>query len=241
MASPPAEWQTATQKCPKCGEKISYEFSTDELRTSVQVPLSSVNIHGDPQHGLVVYVDRNAKIRGTQVVERYQVDNLAIEETFNKFLDQVDWESTDKGVGGLSFVKLVFQTMEYSLKASQLKAAPIVRGVGRQLGLGLAKIFKEGSLRKTLKRIRKFWDKHDLGTVEVVKNEFPLQIRVHDCFECADVPEIGRCFCSFDEGVLEGIISRATNTDVFTKEIHCPAQGDPYCEFVIEALDATPE
>jgi len=41
-------------------------------------------------------------------------------------------------------------------------------------------------------------------------------------------------FCSFEAGMLAGIVERMTNTHCFAQELNCSVQtGDDFCEFMI--------
>jgi hypothetical protein len=69
-----------------------------------------------------------------------------------------------------------------------------------------------------------------------VENLQPLTIRIYDCFECVNIPVIGRSACSFDSGILDAIFSAHFKQDMESNEIKCYAKGDEYCSFVITRL-----
>ena len=56
-----------------------------------------------------------------------------------------------------------------------------------------------------MEKIAHFWKKNKLGNIKVEKIE-PLTLRAYDCFECEDLPKIGKSACAFDSGILRSII-----------------------------------
>jgi len=58
---------------------------------------------------------------------------------------------------------------------------------------------------------------------------------VYDCFECGDLPQLGRPACAFDSGVLKAVFSRFFESDQQVTETACYAMGDDHCRFLIES------
>ena len=81
---------------------------------------------------------------------------------------------------------------------------------------------------RLLGNIATFWETHKLGRVKVESLE-PLTIVVYECFECGDLPYLGRPACSFDAGILEAIFSAHFKGEYTANETHCNAMGDDYC------------
>jgi hypothetical protein len=46
------------------------------------------------------------------------------------------------------------------------------------------------------------------------------------------MPVLGHPICSFDEGMLEGILHKITGEGPSIKEIECYATGDNHCLFI---------
>jgi hypothetical protein len=61
----------------------------------------------------------------------------------------------------------------------------------------------------------------------------PLVLTVTDCFECADLPAIGRPACAFESGILAAVFSGYFGGEPDIRETACYAMGDWCCRFVI--------
>jgi hypothetical protein len=88
-------------------------------------------------------------------------------------------------------------------------------------------------LNNLLKGLAAFWKAQRLGRMEVKSLE-PLIIHIYDCFECQDLPFLGRPACAFDSGILKAIFSKHYSSPMSVKETNCYAMGNGYCRFVIE-------
>ena len=58
-----------------------------------------------------------------------------------------------------------------------------------------------------------------------------MEIRVYECIECADLPNIGKPLCFFEAGVLTGIFKELTKKDVIAEELRCWTSGYSFCQF----------
>jgi len=83
-----------------------------------------------------------------------------------------------------------------------------------------------------LKTYPSFGKKINLDVLKIDNLE-PLTIRAYDCFECEDLPKIGRSACAFDSGILEAHFSAHFSEDVSVEEVKCFAKGDDFCCFII--------
>ncbi|MHA1820480.1 MAG: V4R domain-containing protein [Promethearchaeota archaeon] len=120
-------------------------------------------------------------------------------------------------------------TLEY------LEADKIIRHSGEYLGKAYADMFKADTLEGTLKKLKKFWAQNGMGTIKDVKIDKNLTtFKVYDCFECWNMPNIGKCVCKFDEGFIEKSLSQSLEREFDVKEVKCIANGDDYCEFEIK-------
>ncbi|HML05115.1 MAG TPA: V4R domain-containing protein, partial [Methanobacterium sp.] len=101
------------------------------------------------------------------------------------------------------------------------------------IGETLYEDLKEEELEKLVENIAELWETNKLGRIEV-RSVDPLVINAYDCFECEDLPKIGRSACAFDSGILEAIFSEYFGKKVGVDEVKCYAKGDEYCCFVIK-------
>jgi predicted hydrocarbon binding protein len=223
----------ATTNCDFCGKKVTISVPSKDLLEATRIPMSFLDVHGKPSHALLVYLDRAGKIRGQEYVEKLALDADLVNSIFSSL---VPAGGTDPSKQSISIIRLVFQATEYLFKALSLESGDLLRKLGVELGHFIHKQFPRNSVGEGLLFLQQYWTENALGRMEVTRPTFPLSFRVFDCFECSNVPNIGRCFCSFDEGIIEGYFSDVTAQDVHAKEEKCPAKGDPYCEFVVDML-----
>ncbi|MFX1519570.1 MAG: V4R domain-containing protein [Promethearchaeota archaeon] len=53
----------------------------------------------------------------------------------------------------------------------------------------------------------------------------------------AGLPNLGKSACSFETGLISGVIERLKDRRCLVREIRCHGKGDSECEFYIEVLD----
>ena len=58
-----------------------------------------------------------------------------------------------------------------------------------------------------------------------MENVEPLAIRIYECFECQDLPLLGRPACAFDSGILTTVFSRHFGKSTNVVETHCYWMG----------------
>ncbi len=61
--------------CRLCGQEVRIRILANDLKTAKRIPLSVLDIHGNPSHGLLTYLDREGQIRGQELVEKVQMNN----------------------------------------------------------------------------------------------------------------------------------------------------------------------
>ncbi len=137
------------------------------------------------------------------------------------------------------FFRLMFRTIRVSLLKEGINIDPLLHQAGIKVGEAVYKDLESSDIDKFIKNIAEFWEGNKLGRVKV-KSLDPLVINAYDCFECEDIPKIGRSACAFDSGILEAIFSRYFGRDVNADEVKCYAKGDEYCCFVIKEKESIP-
>ncbi|MGZ7208336.1 MAG: V4R domain-containing protein [Methanobacterium sp.] len=131
------------------------------------------------------------------------------------------------------FYRLLFRTIRVELLKEGINIDPLLHDAGINIGGKLYEDLKAEDLDKFVENIAEFWKSNKLGRIEV-KSLKPLVINAYDCFECEDLPKIGRSACAFDSGVLEAIFSRYFGYEMGAEEVKCYAKGDEYCCFIIK-------
>ena len=130
------------------------------------------------------------------------------------------------------FFKFILRTIRVSLMEEGVNIDPILHNAGVKIGETFYGELKSNQTEILIKNIMTFWGKHGLGRMELEKIE-PTTIRIYDCFECEDLPKIGRSACVFDSGILEAVFSKHYQKEVGVEEIKCYANDDDYCCFTI--------
>ncbi|MCE5213339.1 MAG: ArsR family transcriptional regulator [Methanobacterium sp.] len=130
------------------------------------------------------------------------------------------------------FFKFILRTIRVSLMEEGVNIDPILHNAGIKIGETFYDELKSSQTDVLIKNITSFWQKHGLGRIELQKME-PTTIRIYDCFECEDLPKIGRPACVFDSGILEAVFSKHFNREISVEEIKCYTMDDEYCSFLI--------
>lgn len=131
------------------------------------------------------------------------------------------------------FFRLMFKTIKVGLISQGINIDPILHEAGINVGNVLYEKVYDHDMDKFLQNIAHFWETHYLGTIEV-KNLEPLIINVSECYECKNLPYLGKPACAFDAGILKSLFSTYYNDERKVNETKCYAMGDNYCCFVIE-------
>ncbi len=153
---------------------------------------------------------------------------LELENDMDEYLYYQITNSNDP----FKFFRFIFRTIRVSLMREGVNIDPILHNAGFKVGETFYNELKNPKTNELAKNVATFWETHKLGRIEV-ENMMPLTIRAYDCFECEDLPKIGRSACAFDSGILEAIFSSHFESEVDVEEIKCYAKGDNYCCFII--------
>lgn len=130
------------------------------------------------------------------------------------------------------FYRLMFRTIRVSLLREGINIDPMLEEAGFRVGEALFPAIAGPDFATTLEKLARFWKEHNLGTIEVESLD-PVILKNYDCFECGDLPQLGRPACAFDAGILRAVFSRLLGTGQIVTETACYAMGDDHCRFVI--------
>jgi predicted hydrocarbon binding protein len=130
----------------------------------------------------------------------------------------------------------MFRTIRVALINEGIDIDPILHKAGMQVGEVLYGQVADPDVKKLLNNMAKFWEQHKLGRLKV-KGLDPIVIVAYDCFECQDLPFLGRPACAFDSGILEAVFSAYYKDERMATETNCYAMGDSFCRFVIKKND----
>ena len=130
------------------------------------------------------------------------------------------------------FFRLMFKTIRVGLISQGVNIDPILHEAGINVGNALYERVYDFDMNKFLQNIAQFWETHYLGGVEVQSLD-PLIINVSECYECRNLPYLGKPACAFDAGILKALFSNYFKDKRKVEETKCYAMGDKYCCFVI--------
>jgi predicted hydrocarbon binding protein len=136
----------------------------------------------------------------------------------------------------MEFFRTLCHTIRYGLEAYGMNPKPVFKKIGNDIGQKMGRFFVAGSIEELLAELAEFWQLHGLGEIEI-RNPDPLTLIVHDCFDCSDMPDVGRTLCALDEGIFEGIFEASLKLPVTAKEVECYGTGHNHCKFDIRILD----
>lgn len=134
------------------------------------------------------------------------------------------------------FYKNMLMAIRISLMEEGINIDPILHNAGLKVGKKFTEHFENPTTEKLIENLAEFWKKNELGHMEA-QSLNPLVINVTDCFECKDLPIIGKSACAFDSGVLEAIFSHHFKKAIIANEVKCYARGDDYCCFEIYPIN----
>jgi hypothetical protein len=94
-ATPAAPVQTLRlqSRCAICGQSFTVKVASDELAAATRYPFTHLILHGNPIHGLVVYVDKQGAVRGAESSKSIQIDRTSA--TFQELVKW--WTMTTEG------------------------------------------------------------------------------------------------------------------------------------------------
>ena len=134
-----------------------------------------------------------------------------------------------------TFLRLMFRTFRVSLLNEGIEIDPVLHDAGMKVGEVLYRKVADPDIGGLLDNLSAFWKAQSLGKMEIESVE-PLAIRIYDCFECQDLPILGRPACAFDSGILTTIFSKHFDKGMNAIETNCYAMGDDHCRFEVKQI-----
>ncbi len=202
---------------------------TERAKSTVSVHLRELVADGvlgsrnDPDDGRRKYFHIEAEYLGRlSDAERLEAD-------LGRLLTDYDPADPDSAV----FYRAVLRSVRVALLGGGINIDPILHAAGRGLGRGIARTFADLTIEELLEALTGFWSRHALGRLKVAATA-PLELVVYDCFECMDLPYLGRPACAFESGLLTAVFEGHYGSAALIEETACYAMGSGYCRFVIE-------
>jgi len=137
-----------------------------------------------------------------------------------------------------SLYRLIYRTFRVSLLTEGISINPLLRETGDTVGRAVYPAVGADTLPSFADNLSAFFERHHLGRIDEVALD-PITFSVYDCFECVELPILGKPACSFEKGFISALFSFQLRQPVDAVELECYAAGDPRCRF--EIRDAGPE
>jgi predicted hydrocarbon binding protein len=125
------------------------------------------------------------------------------------------------------------QTLSFLLFPELLTIAyEVARAIGETI---CAEQIKGMALPEIMKSNLPIAERHKYAYEELVEaDERHAVYRHYECADCYGIPNIGMKICAYEAGTAAGMFSAALGRPVTVTETKCCANGDPYCEFLVE-------
>ncbi len=119
------------------------------------------------------------------------------------------------------------------MEAIGLNMDPVLKDIGKQIGEGIAQRMKSTEVKSLLDEVKEFFDKHELGQVNVF-SLMPLTLIIKDDYDMSDVPDVGKTLCTLNEGIIEAIFDKKTGVPLRVTQTECFGTQHNFCKFVLE-------
>lgn len=207
----------------KTGSEIREEL--DRAKSTISVHLSDLEELGLIEESPCP-TDNRKKIFSLRA-NRFGKSQVPSKEPYEEIL-----KNLRKSAGqSYKFLRSLFHLIRYGFESMGMDMRPALRVMGRDAGKSIAQDLESESMRDLLMEIQTFLKDNELGELLI---EDKKELKIINCFDCAELPNIGSTVCTFYEGLFEGMIIEKTDLNITVREVECFAEGKNYCRFNIE-------
>ncbi len=221
------------------------EMTVTELASRLQITKATVSHHIKKLYNAgIVKVVRIEPTRG--IPKKYfalsteflpENTHNIYPEVMNKLEDEFEdliKNKKKRNIGdevNISFLKLY----KSALLSTGFEMDRVLKDQGYELGNNVFSTAVTGkNIEEVLESLKSFWEGFKLGKLEIVEVGKKSIIRVKDCYQCMEMPNIGKPLCPTDEGLIQGIIEAKLGGKYSVKEVKCWGTGYNFCEFEIK-------
>lgn len=171
----------------------------------------------------LIRVTREERVKN--FIKKYYTVSIPNGGADKKLMDEI--RLSIKNMSGEEFSKGLTRFFGLGL----LSTSPyLLRKVGFEVGY---EVFGEVIKDNPLDELADIWEKLKMGVVTEVSSD---KIVVEDCYFCSNLPNIGKTYCKFDEGLISGALEKATGDRYVVREEKCWGNGYEFCEFSIKKI-----
>lgn len=143
----------------------------------------------------------------------------------------------------------IYRLMQFTLRDSAIKhtnpeiAARIFYDAGYNSGCALYKnmILPVSDFNELINKLQKKLSELNVGILRIEEaniDDLTFTLTVSEDLDCSGLPLHEEAICTFDEGLIAGILESYTGTRFNVKEIDCWCTGDRTCRFRASAINA---
>ncbi|MCL1805571.1 MAG: 4-vinyl reductase [Clostridiales bacterium] len=143
---------------------------------------------------------------------------------------------------GLDMPVAVYRLLMYNLmdelkeRFGQEQADRILYSIGYRSGLAIAANLLEpvGDLDEFIIDLQKRLKDLKIGILRIESVDLEnmhIVLTVDEDLDCSGLPVTGEAVCTYDEGLISGLLYHATGKEFTVKEVDCWATGDRTCRF----------
>ncbi|MDR0912571.1 MAG: ArsR family transcriptional regulator [Methanobrevibacter sp.] len=156
------------------------------------------------------------------------------EDEFEEQTDEFINENIIKGNEDFSFSRLLFHSLRTNLIQNKIAIDPIIFDTGLKMGKSIYPLVNSEDDVEFIENIKKFWEKYELGKINVDINDMYILITNKECYECQFLPKNSESSCFMELGIIKSLFDLHYNLDTNINEIKCFSKGDDCCQFEIE-------
>jgi hypothetical protein len=135
------------------------------------------------------------------------------------------------------YYRFIMSTIRVTLLNEGISIDPLFERSGIRVGKAVYPALACPDIAGLIVKMKRFWEDHNIGHIEIADHD-PLTLTIYDCFECVNLPVLGRPACAFEAGVLSAVFSAYYGESRKAVETGCYAMGDSFCRFIIKKPEA---
>ena len=202
---------------------MRFTIPEDILDNKENFPFPFRYVHGSPPHSITVYLDKDLKIRGTEIGDTLSISNSALDS----LASEIEKNSPEFKIQMLQTWLRGFITISNSLsKDGKL----ILFHVGKRIGEATSLYYLQSSqIEDFLDELIEFWKILEFGRIEKRRENDNLILNIHNCFECSHIPSGDKHICYATIGYVKGLFEKKLQKKVKIQERQCIANGANCC------------
>jgi uncharacterized protein len=142
----------------------------------------------------------------------------------------------------------IYRLMQFTLRDAAIKlcGAKMTEKIFYEAGYNSGKAIKENlldnpkSVNELVSRLQKLLKDLNVGILRLENvdlENLKFTLTVAEDLDCSGLPLMEEAICTFDEGLIAGILESFTGSKFEVKEVDCWCTGDRVCRFQANAIE----